>query len=55
VPHLSDDLDVVSLSTDLIAAPPIELWPRVVARVVVPDDVEQLLLAALRQDERTPQ
>ena len=55
VPHLSDDLDVVSLSTDLIAAPPIEIWPRVVARVVVPDDVEQLLLAPLRQGGRTPQ
>ena len=44
VPHLADDLDAVSLSSDVITAPPIELWPQVVARVVVPDDVEQLLL-----------
>jgi hypothetical protein len=51
VPHLADDLDAISLSTDLIATPPIELWPRVVARVAVPDDVEQLLLAPLRQAE----
>lgn len=55
VPHLADDLDAVSLPTDLIAAPPIELWPRVVARITVPDDVEQLLLAALRLDGRTVQ
>ena len=25
--HLNDDLDVVTLSGELIAAPPIELWP----------------------------
>ncbi len=50
VPHLADDLDMVSLSTDLIAAPPIELWPQVLVRVDVPDDVEQLLLAPLRSE-----
>jgi predicted nucleotidyltransferase len=55
VPHLADDLDAVSLSADLIASPPIELWPRVVARATVPDDVEQRLLARLRQNERTPE
>ena len=50
VPHLADDLDVVSISTDLIATPPIELWPEVIVRVDVPDDVEQLLLAPLRSE-----
>jgi predicted nucleotidyltransferase len=50
VQHLADDLDVVTLSTDLIATPPIELWPEVLVRVDVPDDVEQVLLAPLRSD-----
>jgi predicted nucleotidyltransferase len=50
VPHLADDLDVVTLSPALITAPPIELWPTVVARIPVPDDVQQLLLEPLLQD-----
>jgi predicted nucleotidyltransferase len=50
VPHLADDLDMVSLAADLIAAPPVELWPEVLVRVDVPDDVEQLLLARLRRE-----
>jgi len=50
VPHLADDLDVISLSAELIAMPPIELSPEVVVRVDVPVDVEQLLLAPLRSD-----
>ena len=28
--HLNDDLHVVTLSNDLLAAPPIELWPNIV-------------------------
>lgn len=50
IPHLADDLDAVSLSAQLIATPPIELWPSVVARVAVPADVEHRLLVGLRQD-----
>ena len=50
VPHLADDLDAVSLPADLVAAPPVELWPTVVALSAVPDDVERLLLAPLRAD-----
>jgi hypothetical protein len=42
--HLNDDLDVVTLRKDVIATPPIELWPNLVRRVVVPSDVEGLLL-----------
>lgn len=49
VQHLADDLDVVMLPAELIAAPPVELWPQLVARVTVPDDVERLLLAPLRK------
>ena len=47
--HLNDDLDVVTLSAKMIAAPPIELWPGITRRVPVPEDVEALLLAQLEQ------
>ena len=47
VQFLNDDLQVVSLAPTLIAAPPIDLWPRVVRRVAVPTDVEQVLLGPL--------
>lgn len=43
--HLNDDLHIVTLSKELIAAPPIELWPIVVRRVAIPTDVDALLLA----------
>ncbi len=32
----------------LIVAPPLELWPQIVARVPVPQDVEQSLIAPLK-------
>lgn len=44
---LNDDLQVVSLAPSLIASPPIDLWPDIVRRVVVPVDVEQSLLEPL--------
>jgi hypothetical protein len=44
--HLNDDLHVVTLKPDLIAAPPLDLWPAVVRRAVLPDDVEAILLTA---------
>jgi hypothetical protein len=37
------------LAGDLIAAPPIELWPKVIVRIPVPEDVDQLLLLPLRE------
>ncbi len=43
--HLNDDLDIVTLPRELIAAPPVELWPQICRRVAVPADVEELLLA----------
>jgi hypothetical protein len=49
VPHLADDLDAVCLDATLVATPPVELWPTVITRIEVPDDVERLLLAPLRQ------
>jgi hypothetical protein len=48
--HLNDDLDIVALSAELIAAPPITLWPNVVRRDAVPADVEALLLTELEQE-----
>ncbi len=47
--HLNDDLDVVTLSGELIAAPPVELWPQVIRRAPVPPDVETILLAELER------
>ncbi len=46
-PYLHDDLDTIKLDQHLIAAPPLELWPQVVARVLVPQDVEQNLIVPL--------
>jgi hypothetical protein len=51
--HLNDDLQVLTLNSDLIAAPPIELWPRIVRRVAVPTDTDALLLTELA-NEATP-
>jgi hypothetical protein len=48
-PFLHDDLEAIRLAKDLIAAPPIELWPQVVTRVPEPEDLEQVLLTPLRQ------
>ena len=47
--HLNDDFRVVALSNELLAAPPIELWPNIVRRVMVPPDVEAILLTELEQ------
>jgi hypothetical protein len=41
--HLNDDLDIVTLSHELITAPPADLWPNVVRRVALPSDVEAFL------------
>ena len=49
-PYLHDDLDTVRLDESLVAAPPIELWPQVMARVSVPEDVEQDVLRPLREE-----
>lgn len=41
---LYDDLKNVRLDPGLVAAPPLDLWPEVVARVQLPDDVRDVLL-----------
>jgi predicted nucleotidyltransferase len=50
--HLKDDLQIVTLSPALIGAPPIELWPRIVARCAVPADTQALLVAKLDDGPR---
>jgi Family of unknown function (DUF6932) len=49
--HLNDDLHVVTLPKELLAAPPVDLWPKIVRRLVVPTDVEEILLAQLEQEQ----
>ena len=49
--HLNDDLQVVTLSKDLLASPPIELWPKVIRRLAVPADLEEILLSKLERDQ----
>jgi Uncharacterised protein family (UPF0158) len=44
---LHDDLQAVTLANDVTAAPPIELWPRITARVPVPEDVRVGLIEVL--------
>ena len=48
-PYLHDDLETIRLAEDLIASPPVELWPQVVARVPATEDLEQDLLTPLKQ------
>jgi len=45
--YLHDDLETICLPQALIAAPPLELWPQVVVRVPIPEDIEQALIVPL--------
>jgi hypothetical protein len=47
--YLHDDLETICLAKELIAAPPIVLWPEVAARISLSADVEQGLLAPLKK------
>lgn len=47
-PYLHDDFEAVQLDDNLIAAPAIELWPEIVARAPIPEDVEQGLIVPLK-------
>jgi putative PIN family toxin of toxin-antitoxin system len=38
---------------ELVASPPIELWPEIVVRVPMPEDVEEALLLALRKQSES--
>lgn len=47
--YLSDDLQNLHLDPALITAAPLELWPEIIARTEIPDDVQTLLVAPLRE------
>jgi hypothetical protein len=49
--YLHDDLKEVTLAQSLIATPPLELWPKIIARVPIPQDVEQGLLIPMRSEQ----
>jgi hypothetical protein len=49
--HLNDDLHIVTLSQELLASPPVDLWPSVIRRCSVPADVEHVLLTELERDQ----
>jgi hypothetical protein len=49
--HLNDDLHIVTLSQELLASPPVDLWPNVVRRCSVPADVDHILLTELERDQ----
>ncbi len=51
--YLHDDLGTIKLPRSVVAEPPIELWPELITRGVVPDDVEALLLTPLRAETGT--
>ena len=44
-PYLHDDLEAILLSSDLVQAPPVTVWPIVERRVVLPPDVEEVVAA----------
>jgi len=52
--HLNDDLDVLTLKSTLIAAPPLVLHPAISMAAPVPADVDSLLLAAVRAAGAAP-
>ncbi len=47
--HLNDDLHVVTLAPELVRDPPVELWPKIIRRIELPPDLEELLLAPLEK------
>ena len=47
--HLNDDLHCVTLPADLIASPPLVLWPEIGRNARLPEDVERLLIAELEK------
>jgi predicted nucleotidyltransferase len=46
-PYLHDDWDAVRLEDALVRRPPVALWPHVIVRVPLPEDVEKVLVQPL--------
>jgi len=49
--YLHDDLKAIKLAPGVLAAPPLEVWPQVVARVPIPQDIEQGLLIPMTNEK----
>jgi len=49
-PHLYDDLQNLKLKPQLIAQPPLELWPKLSAHVDLPEDVRSELVRPLEDE-----
>ncbi len=49
--YLHDDLKAIKLAPSVLAAPPLELWPQVIARVPIPQDIEQDLLIPMMSEK----
>jgi predicted nucleotidyltransferase len=45
--YLCDDFKNVQLDPSLVVEPPLSLWPEIVARTEVPEDVREILIAGL--------
>lgn len=50
--YLHDDLQAVRLDAALIAAPAVDLWPEIIMRTELPDDVRKLLVSPI--DDELP-
>ena len=46
--YLHDDLNTIRLSRQVVSLPPIELWPEIILRAPVPQDVDDILVKTLR-------
>jgi len=51
-PFLHDDLQIVKLSRLVTSSPPVDLWPKVVLRKEIPNDLRQGLIEPLVKNER---
>ncbi len=49
--YLHDDLKAIKLAPSVLAASPLELWPQVIARVPIPQDIKQGLLIPLTSEK----
>jgi hypothetical protein len=49
--YLHDDFRSVRLPKDLIAAPPLELWPQLVVRIRLPEDLQRELPTFPREEQ----
>lgn len=46
--YLYDDLQNVSLDPSLVAEPPLEIWPKIIIRTEIPDDVHEEIVIKLQ-------